>query len=86
MKQHYVTQSSGVTRALEIIPTATVWLIITAPVWGALLVPELLGFALVLFSIYWLWKSLQFAAGVGIGTASCNHDWARDYCDDDPRR
>jgi hypothetical protein len=82
MQQPYVTHSSGVTRALEIIPTATVWLIITAPVWGALLVPEALGFALVLFSIYWLWKSLQFAAGVAIGfwrlSRAQNHDWLAD--------
>jgi hypothetical protein len=54
-------------RALEILPTATVWLIITAPVWGAILFPAAFGFGMVLFSIYWLWKSLSFASGVIIG-------------------
>jgi cellulose synthase/poly-beta-1,6-N-acetylglucosamine synthase-like glycosyltransferase len=54
-------------RALEILPTATVWLIITAPLWGAMLFPAALGFGMVLFSIYWLWKSLSFASGVIIG-------------------
>jgi cellulose synthase/poly-beta-1,6-N-acetylglucosamine synthase-like glycosyltransferase len=52
---------------LEIVPTATVWLIVTAPVWGAILVPAALGFGLILFSIYWLWKSFSFASGVLIG-------------------
>ena len=52
---------------LEILPTATVWLVITAPVWAAIVAPAALGFGLVLFSIYWLWKSLGFASGVLIG-------------------
>src|SRR5205807_4734711 len=54
-------------RLLEILPTATVWLIITAPVWGAILAPAALGFGMMLFSVYWLWKSLNFACGVLIG-------------------
>jgi AraC-like DNA-binding protein len=44
-----------------------VWLIITAPLWGAIFFPAALGFGMVLFSIYWLWKSLGFASGVIIG-------------------
>jgi hypothetical protein len=52
---------------LEILPTAAVWLIITAPVWAAILAPAALGFGLIIFSIYWLWKSLGFASGVIIG-------------------
>src|SRR5947209_85463 len=54
-------------RVLEVVPTATVWLIITAPVWGAIVAPAALGFGLVLFSVYWLWKSFGFASGVLIG-------------------
>jgi len=54
-------------RVLEVAPTATVWLIITAPVWGAIVAPAALGFGLVLFSVYWLWKSFGFASGVLIG-------------------
>ena len=57
----------GAQRALEVLPTATVWLIITAPLWGAMLAPVALGFGLVVFSIYWLWKSFSFASGVVIG-------------------
>ncbi|MBV9577632.1 MAG: glycosyltransferase family 2 protein, partial [Chloroflexi bacterium] len=69
-------------RVLEILPTAAVWLIITAPVWAAILAPELLGFGLILFSIYWLWKSLGFASGVIIGFwrlhRAQQHDWLAD--------
>src|SRR5438309_6578779 len=54
-------------RVLEILPTATVWLIITAPIWGAIVAPAALGFGLIVFSVYWLWKSFGFASGVLIG-------------------
>jgi cellulose synthase/poly-beta-1,6-N-acetylglucosamine synthase-like glycosyltransferase len=69
-------------RVLEILPTAAVWLIITAPVWAAILVPAALGFGLLVFSIYWLWKSLMFAGGVAIGYwrlhQAQKHDWLAD--------
>jgi hypothetical protein len=54
-------------RVLEILPTAAVWLIITAPIWAAFLAPSALGYGLVAFSVYWLWKSFGFASGVLIG-------------------
>jgi hypothetical protein len=64
---------------LEIVPAATVWLIITAPIWAAVLAPAALGFGLILFSVYWLWKSLNFASGVIIGFWRLHnaqrHDW-----------
>ena len=66
-------------RVLEILPTATVWLIITAPIWGAVLVPTALGFGLVLFSVYWLWKSLSFASGVLIGFWRLHVSQQRDW-------
>jgi hypothetical protein len=69
-------------RALEILPTATVWLIITAPVWGAILVPAALGFGMILFSIYWLWKSLGFASGVVIGFWRLHQAQKRDWFGD----
>ena len=66
-------------RALEVLPTATVWLIITAPVWGALVIPAALGFGLVIFSLYWLWKSLVFASGVLIGFWRLHNAQQRDW-------
>ena len=66
-------------RLLEIIPTATVWLIITAPVWAALVAPAALGFGMILFSVYWLWKSLSFASGVLIGFWRLHQAQQRDW-------
>ncbi|HEX8967799.1 MAG TPA: hypothetical protein VF937_07975, partial [Chloroflexota bacterium] len=69
-------------RVLEILPTATVWLIITAPIWAAIVAPSALGFGLILFSIYWLWKSLGFSSGVAIGFwrlhVAQKRDWLAD--------
>jgi hypothetical protein len=69
-------------RALEILPTAAVWLIITAPVWAAIVAPAALGFGLILFSIYWLWKSLGFASGVIIGFWRLHQAQKRDWLAD----
>src|SRR2546421_9819068 len=69
-------------RSLEILPTATVWLIITAPVWGALFAPVWLGFGMLLFSVYWLWKSTSFALGVGIGFWRLQRAELRDWLAD----
>jgi len=66
-------------RLLEIIPTATVWLIITAPVWAALVAPAAFGFGMILFSVYWLWKSLSFASGVLIGFWRLHKAQQRDW-------
>ena len=69
----------GVRRLLEILPTAAVWLIITAPVWAALIAPAALGFGLLIFSVYWLWKSINFASGVLIGFYRLHHAQRRDW-------
>src|ERR671938_892149 len=66
-------------RVLEIVPTATVWVLITAPAWGAVLAPAALGGFLVLFSIYWLWKSVCFASGVLIGFWRLHRAQQRDW-------
>jgi hypothetical protein len=72
-------------RTLEILPTATVWLIITAPVWAAILAPALLGYGMLLFSVYWLWKSIGFASGVLIGFWRMHLAQKRDWIADSAR-
>jgi hypothetical protein len=69
-------------RVLEVVPTATVWLIITAPVWAAIVAPAALGFGLILFSVYWLWKSFAFSTGVLIGFWRLHHAQKRDWIAD----
>jgi hypothetical protein len=66
-------------RCLEVAPTALVWVLITAPAWGALVAPAALGAFLILFSIYWLWKSVCFASGVLIGFWRLHRAQERDW-------
>lgn len=68
-----------VTRALEIVPPALVWLAITSPLWASVLVPDLLGLFLAVFSAYWLWKSVQFATCVVIGSWRLQRAQKRDW-------
>ena len=66
-------------RSLEVLPTAAVWALITAPAWGALVAPAALGVFLILFSVYWLWKSLCFAGGALVGFWRLHQAQQRDW-------
>lgn len=74
-----VTQPAWARRTLEVLPPLAVWVAITAPAWAALAAPVALGFALVLFSLYWLWKSGSFAIGVLIGSHRLRRALDRDW-------
>jgi hypothetical protein len=60
-------------------PGLVVWLAITSPLWGAVLAPQVLGFFLVLFSAYWLVKSIIFAWGVVVGYVRLEQAQRRDW-------
>src|SRR5919199_4855196 len=67
-------------RILEVAPPAVAWAAITSPAWAALVAPQILGYFLVAFSAYWLWRSAEFAIGLLIGLARLHiaqrRDWA----------
>src|SRR5437868_8549089 len=69
-------------RILEVLPPALAWLALTSPGWAAVVAPELLGYFLVAFSAYWLWRSCEFSGGLLIGLARLHgaqrRDWAAD--------
>src|SRR5262245_8379629 len=47
-------------RVLEVLPPALAWAAITSPAWAAIIAPQILGYFLVAFSAYWLWRSIEF--------------------------
>jgi cellulose synthase/poly-beta-1,6-N-acetylglucosamine synthase-like glycosyltransferase len=69
-------------RILEVLPPVVAWIALTSPLWAAIIAPYLLGYFLVAFSAYWLWRSCEFAVGLLIGLArlygSQRRDWAAD--------
>ncbi len=66
-------------RSLEIVVPLFVWGVITAPAWAAVVAPVALSFGIILFSLYWLWKSAVFAIGVVIGSVRMRRALARDW-------
>lgn len=44
-------------KALEISVGAITWTVITAPVWGSFLLPELMAYFVLLMTVYWVYKS-----------------------------
>ncbi len=73
----------GVVRALEIIPGALALLLISSLVWGYVWFPKELAVALLVFDIYWLWKSWTIAyhirKGVRLMREAQARDWRADY-------
>jgi hypothetical protein len=66
-------------RILEVAPPAIAWVAITSPAWAAIVAPHLLGYFLVAFSAYWLWRSTEFAAGLLIGLGRLHFSHRRDW-------
>jgi hypothetical protein len=54
-------------RVIEVIPPAVVWLAVTAPAWAAVIAPWALGYFLMAFAAYWLWRTMEFAGGLLLG-------------------
>src|SRR4030095_12415623 len=66
-------------RALEGAPPAVAWIGITSPAWAAILAPQVLGYFLVAFSAYWVWRSAEFTAGLLIGLRRMHLAQQRDW-------
>jgi hypothetical protein len=64
---------------IEVVPPALAWVVITSPAWAAIVSPHLLGYFLVAFSAYWLWRSAEFAAGLLIGLGRMHKCMRRDW-------
>src|SRR5919204_5959328 len=66
-------------RILEVVPPAVAWAALTSPGWAAIVTPELLGYFLVAFAAYWLWRSCEFSAGLLIGVARLHGSQRRNW-------
>jgi Glycosyl transferase family group 2 len=55
------------TRSLEVISGSTSFAILSFPVWGSLLWPEIAAYFIILFDVYWLYKSVTLAVNATRG-------------------
>lgn len=69
-------------RILEVLPPAVAWVAITAPAWAAIVAPHLLGYFLVAFAAYWLWRSGEFTIGLLLGLSRLHSAQQRDWLQD----
>jgi hypothetical protein len=66
-------------RALEILPGSVTWVLLSVPIWGALLFPYQLAYFLVIFNIYWFYKSATMAIGAVAGFRFLKRDQQHDW-------
>ena len=66
-------------RALEIVPGAVTWTLLTLPLWGALLFPDKLAYFLLVFNVYWLYKSASMAVCAVAGYRRLQRDQKYDW-------
>jgi cellulose synthase/poly-beta-1,6-N-acetylglucosamine synthase-like glycosyltransferase len=83
MVKNYVRRHPVKTqRFLEILPGFVSWSLILFPFWGSFIIPEFVAYYVIMFSVYWLYRSLTLAvlaviAHVRINT-STQKDWMVD--------
>src|SRR3989344_9273002 len=69
-------------RILEVIPGMVSWSLILFPIWGSLVVPLAVAYYVLVFSVYWLYRSVSVAALALVGPfriqAAVRYDWMGD--------
>lgn len=66
-------------RALEVLPGAFTWLLVTAPLWGALLLPLPLAIGVLAFDLFWLYLSSSTALRAWRGYRAMRRDEQVDW-------
>lgn len=54
-------------RILKIIPGLLLWLVLLSPVYLSYYVPNIYGYAVILFASYWLYRAIVFTYGLAVG-------------------
>ncbi len=90
VKKYFRRHPIKTKRALEIIPGLFSWSLILFPVWGSFVVPKWVAYYVIVFTVYWLYRSLVVAA-LSIAAhfrikAASNFDWLEDIKQNFPQR
>ncbi len=69
-------------RALEILPGSVSWFLILFPIWGSWVIPEVVAYYIIGFSVYWFYRSMTTAALAVLGYFKMRsfqlYDWLAD--------
>jgi cellulose synthase/poly-beta-1,6-N-acetylglucosamine synthase-like glycosyltransferase len=90
IKDYFLRHPKGTQKFLEVLPGAFAWFLILFPVWGSFVCPELVAYYVILFTVYWLYRSvvmafLGFMAHFRM-RASQRHDWREDLAKTFPKK
>ena len=61
IRRYFLRHPIRTRRALEILPGIISWSLILFPVWGSLIVPNLVAYYVITFAVYWLYRSVTLA-------------------------
>ena len=82
MSQQRVEPKPRIHRFLEYLPGFTSWFLIIFPVWGSLIIPEIVAYYIIAFNVYWLYRSISFSSLAIVSyfriKASKKYDWMAD--------
>src|SRR3989337_4428975 len=82
LKRFVEKYDKQVHRFLEILPGTFSWTLILFPIWGSFWIPHYVAYYIILFVIFWLYKSAMLAATAVIShlklNASQKYDWLTD--------
>lgn len=69
-------------RALEILPGSVSWFLILFPVWGSFVIPNIVAYYIIAFSVYWFYRSMTTAVLAILGYFKLKtfhiYDWMGD--------
>jgi len=90
IKKYFRRHPVRTQRALEILPGFISWSLILFPIWGSIIVPRLVAYYVIAFTVYWLYRSLVMAvlliaAHFKIKAAS-KFDWISDLKQQFPQK
>ncbi len=82
IKKYFVQHPIRTQRILEILPGFVSWSLILFPVWGSFVVPNLVAYYVIIFVVYWLYRSLLLS-GLAVAAhfkikASTSFTWIKD--------
>ncbi len=82
MQNLYLKHDTKITRALEIVPGVFSWSLILFPFWGSFIIPHYVAYVVILFIIYWAYKSGTLAISALFAyfkiKAAQKYDWMSD--------
>ncbi len=81
IKKFFDKYPHSLQRIFEIMPGFLLWVVLTSPLWMSIHWPILLGNLVIIFSVYWFYRGLQFVAGLIIGYRYYLRDIQIDWLD-----